>query len=70
MTTTAVSAGQFTSKKLRNWASPSGSVQWLCSWYRINGQKKLFHAPWNCRIATAARAGAPSGRMIRAKVVK
>ena len=32
ITTTAVKAGQFVWNRPRNWASPSGSVQWLRSW--------------------------------------
>ena len=32
ITTTAVKAGQFVWKRPRNWASPSGRVQWLRSW--------------------------------------
>ena len=57
ITTTAVKAGQFVWNRPRNWASPSGSVQWLRSWRSTSGQEKLFQAPWNWRIATAATAG-------------
>ena len=48
--------------------SPTGRVRMEPSLVEMKGQRKLFHALMNTKIATAARMGRESGRMIWVKI--